>query len=88
MVKNPPASAGDMGSIPGSGRSPMLWRTRPTHRRVEPMLQSPGAAATEPELHSSRSHGSEPCTAIRERPPATAREKPTQQRRPSAAMPN
>ena len=22
MVKNPPASAGDMGSIPGSGRSP------------------------------------------------------------------
>ena len=22
MVKNPPANAGDMGSIPGSGRSP------------------------------------------------------------------
>ena len=22
MVKNPPASAGDVGSIPGSGRSP------------------------------------------------------------------
>ena len=25
MVKNPPANAGDMGSIPGLGRSHMLW---------------------------------------------------------------
>ena len=25
VVKNPPASAGDMGSIPGSGRSHMPW---------------------------------------------------------------
>ena len=24
MVKNPPANSGDMGSVPGSGRSP--WR--------------------------------------------------------------
>ena len=24
-VKNPPANAGDMGSIPGPGRSHMLW---------------------------------------------------------------
>ena len=25
VVKNPPANAGDMGSIPGPGRSHMLW---------------------------------------------------------------
>ena len=25
MVKNPPANAGDMGSIPGPGRSHMPW---------------------------------------------------------------
>ena len=25
VVKNPPANAGDMGSIPGLGRSHMLW---------------------------------------------------------------
>ena len=26
-VKNPPANAGDTGSIPGPGRSHMLWNT-------------------------------------------------------------
>ena len=26
VVKNPPANAGDMGSIPGPGRSHMRWR--------------------------------------------------------------
>ena len=25
VVKNPPANVGDMGSIPGPGRSHMLW---------------------------------------------------------------
>ena len=25
VIKNPPANAGDMGSIPGPGRSHMLW---------------------------------------------------------------
>ena len=25
VVKNPPADAGDMGSIPGPGRSVMMW---------------------------------------------------------------
>jgi len=25
VIKNPPASAGDMGSIPGPGRSHMPW---------------------------------------------------------------
>ena len=27
MVKNLPANAGDMGSIPGSGRSPRKWQS-------------------------------------------------------------
>ena len=25
VIKNPPANAGDMGSIPGPGNFPMLW---------------------------------------------------------------
>ena len=31
MVKNPPASAGDTGSIPGSGRSPGVRNGNPFH---------------------------------------------------------
>ena len=55
MVKNPPANAGDVGSIPGPGRSHMLWRTRPKSTAVaEPVLQSLGAAATEPERPRAR----------------------------------
>ena len=38
MVKNPPASAGDMGSIPGPGRSHMRQRN------------SPGATAAEAQM--------------------------------------
>ena len=30
MVKNPPANAGDAGSIPGSGRSPGEGKWQPT----------------------------------------------------------
>jgi len=31
VVKNPPASAGDMGLIPDLGRFHMPWGTKPTH---------------------------------------------------------
>ena len=31
VVKNPPASAGDVGSIPGSGRSPRGGHENPLH---------------------------------------------------------
>ena len=31
MVKNPPANAGDSGSIPGSGRSPREGNGNPLH---------------------------------------------------------
>ena len=31
MVKNPPANAGDLGSIPGSGRSPGEGNGNPLH---------------------------------------------------------
>ena len=40
-VRNSPANAGDMGSIPGPGRFQMLWNNK-AH-----MLQSPGATTTE-----------------------------------------
>ena len=55
VVKNPPANAGDTGSIPGLGRSHMLWSNqahvpqplslRSTAR--EPQLLRPGATTTE-----------------------------------------
>ena len=44
MVKNPPADAGDAGSIPGSGRS--LEREMATHSRILawriPWTEDPG----------------------------------------------
>ena len=41
VVKNPPASAGDTGPIPGLGRSCMLWG----HEARVPQLRSPHATA-------------------------------------------
>ena len=37
VVKNPPASAGDTGSIPGPGRSRMLRSNSPCATTTEPM---------------------------------------------------
>ena len=53
MVKNPPFNAEDTGSIPGPGRSHMLWSNR-VHRAelLEP-------ACPEPVLSNKRSHHSE-----------------------------
>ena len=52
-VKNPPANAGDTGSIPDPGRSHMLWSSwvcgpqlLSLHRRA------PGATTTEPTFHN------------------------------------
>ena len=55
VVKNPPANAGDMGSIPGPGRSHMLqsnWTCAPQllslrSRAREPQLLSPHATTVE-----------------------------------------
>ena len=38
-IKNPPASTGDVGSIPGSGRSPGGWNGNPLQH---PCLENPG----------------------------------------------
>ena len=43
MFKNPPANAGDMVSIPGLGRSHMLW----SNYAREPQLLSLRATTTE-----------------------------------------
>ena len=53
VVKNPPASAGDMGSIPEPGRSLCRGATRLHHScgcatATEPVLQTPEATDTEP----------------------------------------
>ena len=45
MVKTPPANAGDMGSIPGPGRSNMLKGTKPLYQQ----LLSPCSGAHAPQ---------------------------------------
>ena len=53
VVKNPPASAGDAGSIPGLGRSHKLWSNLANSPQLlcsrvqETQLLSPSPAATE-----------------------------------------
>ena len=44
VIKNPPASAGDVGSIPGSGRSPGEGRGNPLQYSCleNPMTEDPG----------------------------------------------
>ena len=45
MGRNLPVSAGETGSIPGSGRSHMLWSKQLSLRTLEPMLSSRRATA-------------------------------------------
>ena len=55
VVKNPPASAGDMGSTSGPGRSHMSWSNQTCAPQLlslcseawEPQLLSPSAATAE-----------------------------------------
>ena len=54
MVKNLPANAGDMGSIPKSGKIPRAAeKLSPCATTAEPALQSRGATTTE--AHAPRS---------------------------------
>ena len=84
MVKNLTASAGDMGSIPGQGRSHVLRSNQalvPQLLRLcseaqEPQLLSP--SALEPELQTGEA------TTMRN-PRTTTSKKPRQQQRPSTA---
>ena len=45
VVENPPANAGDVGSVPGLGRSYMLRATKPMHHNY----RVPGARALQQE---------------------------------------
>ena len=47
MVKNPPANAWDMGSIPGPGRFLMPPDYKPGITITEPVLSSPRTETTE-----------------------------------------
>ena len=53
VVKNPPANAGDMGSIPGPGRFHMMW----SNYAHEPLLLEP--VCPEPAFCNKRSHHNE-----------------------------
>ena len=50
VVKNPPASAGDIGSIPALGRSHMPWKQLSPYTTItEPMCSHPRAHAPQQE---------------------------------------
>ena len=55
MVKNPPANAGDMGLIPGPGRSHMPW----SNKAHVPQLLSLLSRAHGPQLLSLRAETTE-----------------------------
>ena len=78
MVKNPPANAGDTGSVPNLGRFHMPRQLNPCSMIAEPVLSSSGATTAEaghqePLLCSKRSHGDEKQSpTTREQPPLSA----------------
>ena len=100
-VKSPPAIAGDMGLIPGLGRSHILQSNQAREpqllslcpRDQEPQLMGPHASTTEVHVPWSLCPAIREATAVRsqriaagEQPPLSAtREVSMQQRRPSTA---
>ena len=61
VVKDPPASAGDMGSSPGLGRSYMLWN----NEACAPQLLSPRATTTEAHTPRACALATREATSIR-----------------------
>ena len=57
VLKNPPANAGDTGSIPGPGRSHMPWN----NQAHAPQLLSLHSTARKPQLPSPRTTTTEAC---------------------------
>ena len=85
MVKNPPANAGDTGSVPGPGRFTQAEeKLSPCTITTAPVLQSPGAAATEASEPESPVSATREGAAVRGLSTAT-REEPALQERPSTA---
>ena len=58
MVKNPPANAGDAGSIPGSGRSPGEGNGSPLQYCLENSMDRGAWQATVPRVTKSRTRPS------------------------------
>jgi len=73
VVKNPPANAGDMGSIPGPGRSYTLW----SNWTLVPQLLS---LCSRPGNHNYRAHVLQLRKAARSRTRALQQEKPPQRK--------
>ena len=78
MIKNPPANAGDTGSVPGPGRFPQAEeKLSPCARTREPVLQSLGAAAAEASVPEGPCSATGEATAMRS-PSTPTREEPLQ----------
>ena len=91
VIKNLPANEGDLGWIPGPGRSHMLWTAKLMCHNYWACALEPGNHhywARAPRVPKTREATMmrSPHTATREQPPlTTTREKPVLQRRPSTA---
>ena len=78
VVKNPPANAGDMGSIPGG-------RFHTFRGATKPVATTTDACTLEPRLWNKRSHGNEKPSQIGSSSCSPQLEKvPVQQQRPSS----
>lgn len=88
VSKNPPADSGDMGSMPGLGRTHTPRATEPGCHTTEPEFLEPGAAGTAartpPGAHSPQREKPAP-RAWRAAPLTAARAKPVPQCRPCTA---
>ena len=80
VVKNPPASAGHMGPIPGPGRSHMPQ----SNKAHAPQLLSLRSRAREPQLLSLRATATEPATKSSSHSPQLEKAC-AQQQRPNTA---
>ena len=79
VVKNLPANAGDMGSIPGPGRSHMLW---------DDWAHPPATCTLEPVLHEKSHHSERPAHHDGQEPHVWQPEKAHKQQRPRTAKKN
>ena len=71
VVKNPPANAGDMGSIPDPGSIPhVVEQLSPSATTTEPALQSPRPTTTEARTPRARALQQEKACAQQRRPNA------------------
>ena len=88
VVKNPPARAGDVASIPGPGRPHTAWGIKPVCAPTpEPALWSPGGTILSPRAATAEARAPGAPGPQRERPPRGKAHSPQPERSPRALKP-